>query len=117
MTLPDTTYQLDDAVWSRVLTQEMASQLEGQSLVFLAGDTAGQTHQIPLLVTAFEAQSRAAPGMAAYRLNFQGPTAPVLPSQTYRARHADWGDFAIMVSATGADAQGVYYEAQFSHAL
>lgn len=117
MTLPEATYQLDDAVWSRVLTQEMASQLEGQSLVFMCADTAGQTHQIPLLVTAYEQQSRTAPGMAAFRLNFQGPSAPMLPSQTYRARHADWGDFAIMVSATGADAQGVYYESQFSHAL
>lgn len=117
MTLPEATHQLDDAVWSRVLTQEMASQLPGQSLVFLAGDTAGQTHQIPLLVTAFEQPSRTVPGMAMFRLNFQGPPAPMLPSQTYRARHADWGDFAIMVSATGADAQGVYYEAQFSHAL
>ena len=117
MTLPEATYQLDDAVWSRVLKQELASQLQGQSLVFLCGDAAGQTHQISLLVTAFELQSRAVPGMAAFRLNFQGPPAPSLPSQTYRARHADWGDFAIMVSATGADAQGVYYEAQFSHAL
>ncbi|MEF9963204.1 MAG: hypothetical protein RR779_02480 [Comamonas sp.] len=117
MTLPEATYQLDDAVWSRVLKQELASQLQGQSLVFLCGDAAGQTHQISLLVTAFELQSRAVPGMAAFRLNFQGPPAPSLPSQTYRARHADWGDFAIMLSATGADAQGVYYEAQFSHAL
>ncbi|MEG0111046.1 MAG: hypothetical protein RR749_01540 [Comamonas sp.] len=115
--MPEATYQLDDAVWSRVLKQELASQLQGQSLVFLCGDAAGQTHQISLLVTAFELQSRAVPGMAAFRLNFQGPPAPSLPSQTYRARHADWGDFAIMLSATGADAQGVYYEAQFSHAL
>ncbi|WP_377014936.1 hypothetical protein [Comamonas sp. JC664] len=49
-----------------VLSQEMASQLQGQSLVFLSGDTAGQTQQIPAVGDRFEAQSRAAPGMAAY---------------------------------------------------
>ncbi|QIL72984.1 hypothetical protein G7048_23115 [Diaphorobacter sp. HDW4B] len=109
------THLIDDALWSRSITHEIASQLSGQTLQLFYGDLSGNTHAAELHVTAF-VEKPDADGMKRFSLLFQGPKAPQLPAQTYRTRHPALGDFATFISATGLLPEGYVYEAVFSHA-
>lgn len=116
MTLSAPTYLIDDALWARTLTQAQASQLLDQSLDFFYGDQHGQTHVAPLRVTAFKERSEVGNGMQQFSLEFLGPSAPRLPDQSYRARHAELGEFVIFIAAFAQSPEGIAYAANFSHA-
>lgn len=109
------TYIIDDALWSRSLTKEIASQLVEQSLECFYGDMQGQTHTALLHVSAFTDRSKEGHSMQQFKLQLNGPADPLLPTQTYRLRHASLGDFAVFLSAVARLTEGIEYEACFSH--
>jgi hypothetical protein len=115
MTLSAPSHLIDDALWSRSLTKDMASQLVGQTLEFFYGDQHGQTHIAQLRVTSFHDTTKSGNRFAQFNLEFIGPREPQLPQQTYRMRHIEWGDFAIGITAIGANQAGNEYQACFSH--
>ena len=111
----NTTHLLDDELWSRSLTHEIASELPGFSLQFFYGDLQGQTHVAVLQVRACNERPGSS-DMVQFNLDMLGPTEPLLPQQTYRARHASLGDFAVMISPMAIHTDGIEYQANFSHA-
>ncbi|MBF5004223.1 DUF6916 family protein [Diaphorobacter caeni] len=109
------THLLDDAVWARSLTHDIANQLQGQSMQCFYGDAQGHSHVAPLLLRAVKER----PSLEQFQqlsLYFQGPASPQLPQQTYRMRHAELGDFAVFITPIARNAEGVEYEACVSHA-
>src|SRR5690606_7369085 len=117
MTPPSHTHLIDDALWTRSLTLDQARQLPGQTLEFFFGDQHGHTHVAPLRVTAVQERSPDASGMQQFSLELLGPVAPRLPDQSYRARHADAGEFVIFIAALAQTPEGIAYLASFSQNL
>jgi hypothetical protein len=104
---------LDDEILSRRFTWDDARALEGESLE-LSG---GAPDAAPLRVVVARARLlRSEPHMVQFSLLMRGPPQPLLAQDTYRARHASLGDYGFFVTPVGRDAQGVEYEACFSHA-
>jgi hypothetical protein len=52
------------------------------------------------------------PGMEGFSLIFQGPSVPVLPRGTYRARHPEFGECSLFLFPVRA---GTIYQALFNH--
>jgi hypothetical protein len=104
---------LDDEILSRVFTWDDARALEGESLE-LSGGAPGA---VPLRVLVARAKLlRGEAHMVQFSLFMRGPPQPLLAQDTYLARHARLGDYAFFVTPVASDAQGVEYEACFSHA-
>lgn len=116
MTLSSPSHLIDDALWTRSLTLAQARQLPGQTLEFFFGDQHGHTHIALLQVTAFKERSHTDNGMWQFSLDFLGLGVPRLPDQSYRARHADLGEFVVFISAMAQTPEGIAYQASFSHA-
>ena len=107
-------HELDDATWARALTHELASALVGQPLEFLYADMQGQTQAATLLVQSLS--ERADYGSTRqFSLMLLGPAGFRLPQRTYRARHAELGDFAIFITPVAAKTEGIEYEVCVSH--
>jgi hypothetical protein len=49
-----------------------------------------------------------------FSLVFRGPAAPALPQATYGLSHAELGELELFLVPSGADADGVQYEAAFA---
>ncbi|QIL80127.1 hypothetical protein G7047_09585 [Diaphorobacter sp. HDW4A] len=113
MTDATDTHLLDDAVWARSLAHDIASQLQGQTIELFYGDPEGRTYKAQLRVTAFNERPPMNDHLR-FSLLFLGPQTPQLPSQTYRVRCADQGDFALFISSIGRRTEGFEYEAVVS---
>ncbi|MFG5779335.1 DUF6916 family protein [Comamonas sp. J-3] len=109
------THWIDDALWSRSLNYDLARAMVGQTLQFFWGDAQGQTHVALLQVEACHEGASTA-SMQQFSLDLSGPAEPLLPQQTYRVRHAEQGDFAVMITPVARQADGFVYQAAFSHA-
>ena len=110
----EATHELDDALWARQITFDIARQWVGQPLQFFFADAHGRTHSVSLTASALQEGSNTAT-MRQFALDLRGPADVLLPQQTYRVRHAEMGDFAIFITTIARHADGIQYEACFSH--
>ena len=108
------THELDDALWGRTLTHDLASQLVGETVQFLYPDAQGQTLAANVMVKALAEQADAG-NLRQFNLSLFGPAAPMLIQRTYRMQHAGLGDFAVFISPVARTADGFEYQACFSH--
>ncbi|WP_353233430.1 hypothetical protein [Diaphorobacter ruginosibacter] len=108
------THLLDDALWSRVLTHDIAAALQGQVLQCYWGDEQGRTQSVPLRLGALR-ERPAHQQHQQFSVFFQGPASPQLPQRTYRMRHAELGDFAVFIAPVARTSEGLEYEACVSH--
>ncbi|MDR2333937.1 MAG: hypothetical protein LBE61_10670 [Burkholderiaceae bacterium] len=116
MPTAEATHLIDDALWSRTLTHQLAAEMAGSTLVFFYADAQGHTQSVELqLLTSTPATETR--GMCQFSVRLLGPSALLLAQQTYRARHAAQGDFALFIGPVARTAQGIEYEACISHAL
>ncbi|MDQ3914905.1 MAG: hypothetical protein M3323_06170 [Actinomycetota bacterium] len=53
-------------------------------------------------------------GRVAFRLEFTGPTEPLLDQRTYRMQHDELGTIEIFIVPVGRDEKGATYEAIFT---
>ena len=111
---PEATHELNDALWARQITFDIASQFVQQPLQFFHADQHGKTHSTQLMVEQLKEGIDAGP-LRQFSIALLGPASPLLPQNTYRARHAELGDFAIFITAIARQADGIQYEACFSH--
>ena len=106
---------MDEALWSRVLTFDLATQLLHQPLQFFYADAYGATLTVEVLAHALT-EGPDTHQMRQFTLSLRGPGAPALVQRSYRARHSVLGDFAIFITPTARLSDGMEYEACFSHA-
>ena len=115
MDQPVATHELDETLWARTLTFELATQLRQQPLQFFYADAQGGTQAVEVLVQALT-EGPDTQQLRQFTLSLRGPAAPALVQRSYRARHSVLGDFAIFITPTARRADGMEYEACFSHA-
>jgi hypothetical protein len=77
---------------------------------FIAHLNDGKT--LPLKLEEVEERNTSA-RMELFFLRFRGPGAPFLSQKSYRMEHEELGAMDIFITATGADASGIQYEAVF----
>ena len=112
---PVASHALDEALWARVLTFDLATQLLHQPLQFFYADAYGATLTVEVLAHALT-EGPDTHQMRQFTLSLRGPGAPALVQRSYRARHSVLGDFAIFITPTARLSDGMEYEACFSHA-
>mgnify|MGYP001579705065 CR=1 FL=1 len=112
---PQATHELDDATWSRPFSIALAHELLQQSLQILHPDPDGSTATTSVVLSAMK-EGVAQAGVQQFSISLLGPAEPLLPQRSYRVRSAAHGDFAIFITPIARHADGVEYEACFSHA-
>lgn len=92
-----------DALNSKIF----AEQLHTKFKVLLAG-------QPPVELELFEVkESATAPKLELFSLEFRGPHSPRLNQQIHHLEHEKLGSFELFLTAVGAEAEGLLYEAVF----
>lgn len=103
---------LDDAVFSRLLTESVARQMLGSVLRAKPAFEPGPESELELT----EVQSAASEGrMTQFSVFFLGRHPVPLPQRTYVLQHAQAGDHALLLTAVGRTEHGIRYEACISH--
>ena len=102
----------DEKLMARRLEWGDAQSMAGEPIAFFPQE-GGEAVTLTMTMVS---ERQSAPHMLQFALRLRGPAQPVYAQGTYRFRHARLGDYAFFITALGASAAGVDYEACFSHA-
>lgn len=103
---------LDDAVFSRVLTESVARQMLGSVLRARPAFEPGPESELEVTeIRAASTQGRLKQFSVFFLRRHEVP----LPQRTYVLQHPQLGDHALLLTAIGRTPLGVQYEACISH--